>query len=49
MAEVEIELDAGQVVTAVITAGSAERLGVEEGKELNAVIKATEVMVEAED
>jgi molybdate transport system regulatory protein len=49
MAEVEIELDADQVVTAVITAGSAERLGVEEGKEINAVIKATEVMVEAED
>lgn len=49
VAEVEIELDGGQVVTAVITAGSAERLGVEEGKELNAVIKATEVMVETED
>ena len=49
MAEVEIELDADQVVTAVITAGSVERLGVEEGKELNAVVKATEVMVETED
>ena len=49
MAEVEIELDAGQVVTAVITSGSVERLGVEEGKELSAVIKATEVMVETED
>ena len=49
MAEVEIELDADQVVTAVITAGSVERLGVEEGTELNAVIKATEVMVETED
>ncbi|WP_435066478.1 TOBE domain-containing protein [Haloplanus sp. C73] len=49
MAEVAIELDAGQVVTAVITAGSVDRLGVEEGKELNAVVKATEVMVETED
>jgi molybdate transport system regulatory protein len=49
MAEVEIELDADQVVTAVVTAGSVERLGVEEGTELNAVIKATEVMVETED
>lgn len=49
MAEVEIELDANQVVTAVITAGSAERLGVEEGDELSAVVKATEVMVETED
>ncbi|AZH25211.1 TOBE domain-containing protein [Haloplanus aerogenes] len=46
MAEVEIELDADQVVTAVITSGSVDRLGVEEGKELSAVIKATEVMVE---
>jgi molybdate transport system regulatory protein len=46
MAEVEIELDAGQVVTAVVTAGSVDRLGVEEGAELDAVIKATEVMVE---
>lgn len=46
MAEVTIELDAGQVVTAVITAGSVDRLGVEEGSELDAVIKATEVMVE---
>ena len=49
MAEVEIELDADQVVTAVITAGSVESLGVEEGTELDAVIKATEVMVETED
>ncbi|MFB6102648.1 MAG: molybdopterin-binding protein [Haloplanus sp.] len=48
MAEVEIELDGDQVVTAVITAGSVDRLGVEEGAEFNAVIKATEVMVEAE-
>ena len=46
MAEVEIELDGGQTVTAVITAGSVERLGVEEGTEVNAVVKATEVMVE---
>jgi len=46
MAEVEIELDGDQVVTAVITSGSVDRLGVEEGSELNAVIKATEVMVE---
>ena len=46
MAEVEIELDGGQVVTAVVTAGSVDRLGVEEAAEPNAVIEATEVMVE---
>jgi len=48
MAEVEVELDAGQVVTAVITSGSVDRLGIEEGKEVNAVVKATEVMVESD-
>ncbi|MFC4357062.1 molybdopterin-binding protein [Halobium salinum] len=48
MAEVTVELGDGQEVTAVITSGSVERLGIEEGKEVNAVVKATEVMVEAE-
>ena len=48
MAEVEIELDGGQVVTAVITAGSVDRLGIEEGREVDAVVKATEVMVETD-
>jgi molybdate transport system regulatory protein len=45
----EIELDADQVVTAVVTTGSVERLGVEEGTELGAVVEATAVMVETED
>jgi molybdate transport system regulatory protein len=48
MAEVVVELDGGETVTAVITSGSAERLGLEVGSEVNAVIKATEVMVETE-
>jgi molybdate transport system regulatory protein len=48
MAEVVVELDDGQTVTAVITSGSADRLGLEAGSEVNAVIKATEVMVETE-
>lgn len=46
MAEVVVETDGGQEVTAVITSNSANRLGIEEGDEVNAVIKATEVMVE---
>ncbi|NHN58396.1 MULTISPECIES: molybdopterin-binding protein [Halorussus] len=46
MAEVAVEVDDGQTVTAVITASSAERLGLEEGEEVSAVVKATEVMVE---
>jgi molybdate transport system regulatory protein len=49
MAEVTVELDDGQEVTAVITSGSVDRLGIEEGGEVNAVIKATEVMVEREE
>lgn len=46
MGEVVVELDDGQEVAATITANSVERLGIEEGDEINAVIKATEVMVE---
>lgn len=45
-AEVVVELGDGQEVTAVITANSVERLGIEEGAAVSAVIKATEVMVE---
>jgi len=48
MAEVTIETTGGQTVTAVITTSSVERLGIAEGDEVNAVIKATEVMVENE-
>ncbi|WP_254525125.1 TOBE domain-containing protein [Natrinema caseinilyticum] len=46
MADIEIETDGGQTVTAVITSDSVERLGIDEGDDVNAVIKATEVMVE---
>ena len=46
MGEVVVELDDGQEVAATITANSVERLGIEEGDEVNAVVKATEVMVE---
>ncbi|TMT77635.1 TOBE domain-containing protein [Haloterrigena sp. H1] len=45
MAEVTIETPASQTVTAVITTSSVDRLGIAEGDEVNAVIKATEVMV----
>ncbi|MFB6131468.1 MAG: molybdopterin-binding protein [Salinigranum sp.] len=44
--EVAIELDGGETVTAVITSGSVERLGLSEGDDVEAVVKATEVMVE---
>lgn len=48
MGEVVVELDDGQEVAATITANSVERLGIEEGDEVDAVVKATEVMIEKE-
>ncbi len=45
MAEVVLELDAGGALVAAITRGSAERLGLEVGQQVIAVVKATEVMV----
>lgn len=45
MAEVVIELPDGQTITSTITRGSADRLELAEGDEVEAVIKASEVMV----
>ena len=41
-----IELGDGQEVTSTITLNSCERLGIEPGDEVSAVIKASEVMVD---
>ncbi|WP_435359391.1 TOBE domain-containing protein [Haloarchaeobius sp. DFWS5] len=46
MAEVVVETPDGQQVTAIITSGSVTRLGIEVGDEVDAVVKATEIMVE---
>ena len=48
VAEVVVELDDGQEVTAVITSGSAERLGLEAGRDVSAIVKATDVMIETD-
>lgn len=45
MAEVVIELGDGQTITSTITRGSADRLELAEGDEVNAVINPREVMV----
>lgn len=45
MAEVVVELGDGQEVTSTITRGSADRLDLSEGDEVEAVIKASEVMM----
>ncbi len=47
VAEVVVETDDGQEVTAIITSGSVDRLGISEGDEVDAVVKATEVMIES--
>jgi molybdopterin-binding protein len=43
--EVVVELASGETVTATITRGSADRLDLHEGDEVDAVIKASEVMI----
>ncbi|MFB6184534.1 MAG: molybdopterin-binding protein [Haloarculaceae archaeon] len=48
VAEVVVELDDGQTITSTITRGSADRLELAEGDDVEAVIKASEVMVNKE-
>jgi molybdopterin-binding protein len=43
--EVTIALDGGNEIVSVITKASAERLGLAPGKEVYAVIKATNVII----
>lgn len=43
--EVVIELPVGIEVVSIITKDSAERLGLTEGKEVYAVVKASDVMI----
>jgi molybdopterin-binding protein len=47
--EVTIEIAPGVEMTAIITKTSAEKLGLSEGKEAYAVVKATDVMVASEE
>jgi len=44
MAEVVVDVS-GQEVVAAITKSSVERLGLKEGQQVKAIIKATEVMI----
>jgi molybdopterin-binding protein len=47
-AEVTVELPGGVTVVAIITKASASSLRLEEGKEVLAVIKASDVMIAVE-
>ncbi len=45
MANIKIEVTEPNVITAVITKESAERLGLAEGDDVTAIIKSTEVII----
>ena len=45
LAELDIELSGGTEITSLITKNSAEHLGLAVGKEVSAVIKASNVMI----
>ncbi len=45
MASIKIAVDEPGIITAIITRESAEKLELEEGDEVKAVIKSTEIMV----
>jgi molybdopterin-binding protein len=47
MAEVTLEVASGVDIVSVITTNSVERLGLTVGKEVQVVIKATSVMINA--
>jgi molybdopterin-binding protein len=48
-AEISIEIAPGITITSIITKGSAENLGLKEGKEAYVVIKSSDVMVAVDD
>ncbi|MBR4448568.1 molybdopterin-binding protein [Methanobrevibacter sp.] len=45
MANIKIEVTEPNVITAVITKESAEKLGLAEGDDVTAIIKSTEVII----
>lgn len=46
MAEVVVELSDGERVTSIVTSSSIDRLGLKAGDEVDAVVKATDVIIE---
>jgi molybdopterin-binding protein len=49
MAEIVVEIDGGHQLVSAITAESARKLGLVEGKRVFAVVKSTEVMIGVDD
>jgi len=48
-AEVEVDVGNGNIITSTITVGSANRLGLAEGKDVSVIIKASEVILGVDD
>ena len=48
-AQVQVDIGGGNIVTSTITVDSANRLGLENGKAVTVVIKASDVIVAVED
>lgn len=48
-AQVRVDIGGGNVITSTITADSADRLGLEQGREAIVLIKASDVMLAVED
>lgn len=47
-AEVQVDIGGGNMITSTITVSSVERLGLEAGKDVSVVIKASEVILGVE-
>ncbi|MCB1792673.1 MAG: TOBE domain-containing protein [Gammaproteobacteria bacterium] len=48
-AQVQIDIGGGNVVTSTITSDSANRLGLENGKDVTVVVKASDVILAVDD
>lgn len=48
-AQIQIDIGGGNTVTSTITADSANRLGLEVGKPVTVVVKASDVIIAVED
>lgn len=48
-AEVEVDIGGGNTIVSTITVKSAERLGLEPGKAVEVIIKASEVIIGVDD
>jgi molybdopterin-binding protein len=48
-AQVQVDIGGGNVVTSTITSDSADRLGLEAGKSVTVVVKASDVILAVDD